>query len=142
MRIGQRVRNLDGRSLGHVTALYDGAFAVRRGLFLFRRDHVVRDDEVRAVRDGELVVARSARDVHDLAAGLIPPAWRIAAPPSFPSAATPGEAQYVYEDLARGAISPAPPPAAETFEELPRAAEDDPGVRRPAAREAIPAPPR
>jgi hypothetical protein len=106
VRIGQRVRDLDGTPLGRVYALYDWGFAVRKGLpFLIRSDYVVRYDEVRGVREGELVVARSKRDVFDLAAGGIPPAWRIPAPPEFPTAATPSEARLLREDLARGAVT-------------------------------------
>jgi hypothetical protein len=106
VRLGQKVRDLDGKPLGKVTALYDWGFSVVKGLpFLVRSDHVVRYDEVRAVRDGELVVARSSRDLFELAAGDIPSSWRIPVPPDYPAAATPPEARLLRADLARGAIS-------------------------------------
>ncbi len=105
VQLGQRVRDLDGTSLGRVTRLYESGFAVQRGpAILFRRDLVVGYDEVRGVRDGDLVIARSPRDLFELAAGRVPPSWRIPAPPDFPTAATPAEARYVREDLARGFI--------------------------------------
>jgi hypothetical protein len=105
VRLGQRVRDLDGKPLGRVYAVYEQGFAVRRGLpFLVRSDYVVRYDEVRGVRDGELVVARSSRDLFDLAGGEVPPSWRVPTPPEFPPAATPHEAQLLLADLARGAV--------------------------------------
>jgi hypothetical protein len=105
VRIGQRVRDLDGTPLGRVSALYEWGFAARKGLpFLVRSDYLVRYDEVRGVREGEIVVARSRRDLFDLAAGEIPPSWRVPAPPEFPTAATPSEARMLFEDLARGAV--------------------------------------
>jgi hypothetical protein len=105
IRIGMPVRDLDGKSLGRVTDLYDDGFHVLGGLpILFRRDLVARYDEVRSVRDGALVLARSERDFLDLAAGGLPQAWRIPAPPEYPAAATPAEARGVFEDLAAGAI--------------------------------------
>ncbi len=104
VRLGQRVRDADGKSLGKVTKLYEWGFEVTRGFpVLFRRDRVVRYDEVRGARDGALVVARSDRDLLDLAAGGVPRSWRVPAPPGYPSAATPSEAQLVLEDIARGA---------------------------------------
>jgi hypothetical protein len=105
VRVGQRVRDLDGTPLGRVTHVYDEGFAVGKGLWLFRRDHVLRYDEVRGQRDGELLVARSKRDLFDLAAGAVPPSWRIAAPPDFPGIATPSEARLLVHDLARAAIA-------------------------------------
>jgi hypothetical protein len=113
VRKGQRVRDLDGKPLGRVTVLYEWGFAVHRGLpFLVRSDYLVRYDEVRGVRDGALVVARSSRDLFDLAAGDIPPSWRVPAPPEFPSAATPSEARFLREDLARRALGAQGAPAA------------------------------
>ncbi len=104
VRLGQRVRDADGKDLGKVTRLYEWGFEVTRGLpVLFRKDRVVRYDEVRGAREGALVVARSDRDLLDLAAGGIPRSWRVPAPPGYPSAATPAEAQFVLEDIARGA---------------------------------------
>ncbi len=111
VRIGQRVRDLDGTSLGRVTALYEQGFAIRKGLpILFRTDHVARYDEVRGVRDGELILARSGRDLFALAAGEVGPSWRIPVPPEFPGIATPPEAALLREDLARGAVGGEGPP--------------------------------
>jgi hypothetical protein len=112
VELGQRVRDLDGKDLGRVKALHDWGFRVAKGFLLFRRDAVARYDEVRGVRDGALVLARSARDLDELAAGRIPPSWRIPAPPDFPSAATPSEARFVFEDLAARALPNEPASAA------------------------------
>jgi hypothetical protein len=104
--VGQRVRDLDGRPLGKVTRLFRDGFAVVKGFpILFHEDYVVRYEEVRGVRDGELVVARSRLDLDALAAGAVPPSWRVPVPPEFPSTATPPEARLLLEDLARGAIA-------------------------------------
>jgi len=104
VRLAQRVRDADGNDLGRVTALYAWGFRATRGLpVLTRRDAIVRYDEVRGVRDGALVVARSGRDLLDLAEGGIPRSWRIPAPPGYPAAATPSEARLVLEDIAAGA---------------------------------------
>ena len=135
VRVGQPVRDLDGTSLGRVTRLHEWGFEVRRGLSLFRRDFIARYDEVRGVRDGALILARSRRDLFDLAAGRLPPSWRVAAPPDFPSAATPGEARYVRADLARGAIpgEGRPPRGAPVTGSAPPVDEQ---ARHPAAKEA------
>src|SRR6266540_2228960 len=116
VRIGMRVRDLDGKDLGRVTDLYDGAFGLVKGLpFLFRSEAVLSYDEVRGMRDGALLVARSARLLPELAAGELPEAWRVIVPPGFPSAATPAEARAIFEDLAsarRGeSVVPAAPAA-------------------------------
>ncbi len=104
VRLGQRVRDADGKDLGKVARLYAWGFEVTRGFpVLFRRDRGVRYDEVRGARDGALVIARSDRDLLELAAGGVPRSWRVPAPPGYPSAATPSEAQFVLEDIARGA---------------------------------------
>jgi hypothetical protein len=101
VRKGQRVRTFDGEDLGRVTRLYDSGFAVLKGFpILFGKDTVVRYDEVRGERDGALVVARSARDLFELAEGEIPGSWRVPVPHGFPSAATPGEARGVYAAVA------------------------------------------
>lgn len=106
VRLGQRVRDLDGTPLGKVVRLFEWGFAARRGLpILSRGEYVLRYDEIRAVRDGALVVSRSARDLLEHAAGEIPRAWRIPTPPAFPTAATPGEAHLVREDVAAGRIA-------------------------------------
>jgi predicted alpha/beta hydrolase len=76
VRLGQRVVDLDGSSLGRVVALYAEGFATRRGLpILWRHGFVVLYDEVRGVRDGALVVARSSQDLQDAAAGDLPRSW-------------------------------------------------------------------
>lgn len=103
VRLGQRVRDADGKDLGRVTRLHDWGFEVRKGLpFLVRHDRVIRYDEVRGVRDRALVVARSDRDLFDLAEGGVPRSWRVPAPPGYPSAATPAEARFVLDDIASG----------------------------------------
>jgi hypothetical protein len=103
VRVGQRVRDADGKDLGKVTRLFEWGFEVTRGFpVLFRKDRVVRYDEVRGARDGALVIARSDGDLMDLAEGRIPRSWRVPSPPGYPSAATPAEAQSVLEDIARG----------------------------------------
>ena len=96
VRVGGRVSDLDGTDLGRVTRLWDWGFEVAKGLpWLFRRQSVVRYSEVRGVRDGTLVVARSARDLLDLAEGGLPTSWRIAAPQGYPTAATPSDSNTV-----------------------------------------------
>ncbi len=118
VRIGQSVRDLDGKDLGRVKALYDGGFlAVKGPPLLFRQDHVLRYDEVRGERDGALVVARSDRELLELARGELPATWRVPVPPGFPSAATPSEARGVFAEVAlghaaAGSLEPAEPPAA------------------------------
>jgi hypothetical protein len=124
VRVGEPVRDLDGTPLGRVTQLYPWGFQVRR---LLRRGVVARYDEVRGVRDGALVLARSRRDLFDLAAGELPRSWRVPAPPGFPTAATPAEAQALREDLARGALGgpSAPPAGAPPREETPPSREEE-----------------
>jgi hypothetical protein len=131
VRIGQPVRNLDGKDLGHVEALYDEAFLAVKGFpILFRRDSVIRYDEVRGERDGALVVARSDSELLELAAGRLPATWRVPVPPGFPSAATPGEARGVFAEVALGhAASGARSESA--FEDLGAAQGDDEGERAP-----------
>lgn len=93
VRVGQRVRDLDGNALGRVEELYDSGFSVGKGLpFLFRSELVARWDEIREVRADGIVLARSSRDLLDLAAGRIPPAWRVDGTEERPVAATPAEA--------------------------------------------------
>lgn len=129
VRIGQSVRDLDGKDLGRVKALYDEAFlAVKGPPLLFRQDHVLRYDEVRGERDGALVVARSDRELLELARGELPATWRVPVPAGFPSAATPSEARGVFAEVALGhAVSGAPVEAGELAE---------PPARRPAPGEA------
>ncbi len=149
VRLGQRVRDADGKDLGRVTKLHGWGFAVRKGFpILFHEDSVVRYDEVRGLRDGALVVARSDRDLEELAAGAIPRSWRIPAPPGYPTAATPSEAQQVREDIAAGAafsrsvadepLAP-PPPAASPLTE---AEEETFAATRGQVRRVVPGAPR
>ena len=82
VRLGMRVRDLDGRDLGGSPTLRRG-HRRREGVpFLFRSEAAIRYDEVRGVRDGALVVARSARLLPELAAGEMPAAWRVPVPPA------------------------------------------------------------
>ena len=144
VRIGQPVRDLDGRELGRVTALHDESFAVSKGVLLFRRDAVARYDEVRGVRDGALVLARSARDLDELAAGRIPPSWRIPTPPGFPAAATPAEARLVFEDLAARSLAPreiAAPVPQTSAARAPPAPEDERAHARSAGEADVQVPP-
>jgi hypothetical protein len=145
VRIGQSVRDLDGKDLGRVKVLYDQAFLVVKGLpLLFRQDHVLRYDEVRGERDGALVVARSDRELLELARGELPATWRVPVPPGFPSAATPAEARGVFAEVALGHAAaasiepaePAPVPAAR-----PDAHEEEPVSRDDRARALVPPPP-
>lgn len=104
VRLGQTVRDADGNELGRVSDLYAWGFRATKGFpILFRKDQVLRYDEVRGARDGALVVARSRRDLFELAAGGVPRSWRVPSPPGYPSAATPSEARLVLEDIASGA---------------------------------------
>jgi hypothetical protein len=107
VRVGQHVRDLDGRSLGRVKELYDWGFGVEKGFpILFRKDHVFRYDEVRGTRDGALVVARTEKDLVALARGELPASWRIPAPADFPRAATPAEARGVFAEVASARLPP------------------------------------
>ncbi|WP_041448555.1 hypothetical protein [Anaeromyxobacter sp. Fw109-5] len=110
VRVGQRVRSVDGKSVGRVVELFDEGFAVQRGFpILFRKDFVFRYDEVRGTRDGALVVARGERDLFQLARGELPASWRIPAPSGFPTAAAPAEARAVFAEVASARL-PAPQP--------------------------------
>jgi hypothetical protein len=81
VRLGQRVVDLDGTSLGRVVTLYADGFETRRGLpILWHHEFVVLYDEVRGVRDGVLVIARSSQDLFDLAAGVLPQSWQPVPP--------------------------------------------------------------
>jgi hypothetical protein len=148
LRNGHRVRDLDGKDLGRVARLYDGAFLVVKGFpILFRRELVIRYDEIRGLRDGELVVARSDRALFELAAGELPEVWRIPAPPGFPEAATPPEARGVFEALAGERTqaaariqAAADAPATVLHEpETPSSPEDREASERPGAPGAAPA---
>ena len=73
VRVGQRVLDLDGKVVGRVKELYDWGFGMQKGFpILFRKDYVFRYDEVRGTRDGALVMARTKRDLIDLAGGRLP----------------------------------------------------------------------
>lgn len=101
VRLGRRVRDITGKDLGRVKALYDGAFLVQKGpALLFRKDLVIRGDEVRGVRDGVVVVARDDAALQTLAAGGVPDSWRVPTPPDYPQVAAPGEAHELLEVLA------------------------------------------
>ena len=145
VRIGQSVRDLDGKDLGRVKALYDQAFLVVKGLpLLFRRDHVLRYDEVRGERDGALVVARSDHELLELARGELPATGRVPVPPGFPSAATPAEARGVFAEVALGhaaAASIEPAEAAPARAARPDAQEEEPVSRDDRARALVPPPP-
>jgi hypothetical protein len=92
VRIGQRVRDVEGNDLGRVDALYAWGFAVVKGFpLLFRDDRVLRYEEVRPSTDGTLRVARAPGDIFTLAAGELPASWKVEAKPGMPSAATPSE---------------------------------------------------
>ncbi len=59
VRLGQPVRDVDGISLGKVVRLFDWGFETRRGLPILSGGRwVLRYDEIRAKRDGALVVSR------------------------------------------------------------------------------------
>ncbi|WP_242346334.1 hypothetical protein [Anaeromyxobacter terrae] len=119
VRVGQRVRDLEGKSLGRVKHVYDWGFDAVKGLpVLFRSDYVFRYDEVSGIRDGALVVARTNRDLIDLAAGEVPPSWRIRAPLGLPRVATPPEARAVFAELAAARLPP-PPERTEPLEPVP-----------------------
>jgi hypothetical protein len=127
IRLGMRVRDVDGKDLGRVSDLYDWAFGIEKGFpILFRRDFVATYSEVRGVADGVVTVARGERMLDDLAAGLIPGAWRLPVPPGFPSAATPPEARELVAELAapRARPAPAPRPAPAAASAAPTPAEE------------------
>jgi hypothetical protein len=112
VRLGQLVRDADGKALGKVTRLFAWGFEVARGFpILFRTSFVLRYDEARGERDGALVVARSDRDLATLAGGELPPSWRVSAPPGFPTVAAPAEGHELLRELAaeRGPVGPPAP---------------------------------
>lgn len=93
-----RVRDLDGRELGRVTRCDPWGVEFAKGRF-FRRDGAAPYDEIREVRDGEVILARSARALFDLAAGRIPDTWRSSEPPPVVGK---------FEGVPPGSASPAP----------------------------------
>jgi hypothetical protein len=94
VRIGQRVRDADGKSLGRVDALYESGFSVVKGLpLLFRKDFVAGYEEVLDWRGDEIVIARSSDDLLSLARGELPPSWREASAHRGPAAAKATEAK-------------------------------------------------
>jgi hypothetical protein len=146
VRLGQPVRDLDGKRLGRVADLYEWGFAVQRGFrFGFRQESVILYEEVRGERDGALVVARSDRALDELAAGEVPGIWRIPAPPEFPSAATPPEARGVFEELAaehpRAGAPPGAPGPAPQERPAPVGAKEEREEERPRGEALPPAPP-
>lgn len=93
VRVGQRVKDLDGKDLGKVTRLHAQGFETVKGLpVLIRDEHVFRYEDVRPSADGTLLVARGEQDVFTLAEGRLPPSWKATSREGFPSAATPSEA--------------------------------------------------
>ncbi len=101
VRLGLRVRDLDGKDLGKVTDLYAWGFAIEKGFpILFRRDTVATYDEVRGIEGGVLTLARTSDALLALAGGELPREWRIPVPHGFPGAATPSEARAIVEGLA------------------------------------------
>ena len=112
VRVGQPVRDVDGKNLGRVARLFDWGFEVARGFpILFRSSWVVRYDEARGVRDGALVVARSDQDLYTLAEGNVPASWRVPAPAGYPTMATPSEGRDVIEAVAASRAPRGPAPA-------------------------------
>jgi hypothetical protein len=111
VRLGQPVRDVDGKVLGRVAHLYAMGFEVARGFpVLFRQSWVVRYDEVRGVRDGALVIARSKADLYTLASGGVPSSWKVPAPAGFPSIATPPEGHELIRAIAASRARAGPPP--------------------------------
>ncbi len=80
VREGMIVRDLDGRLLGRVTRVDPWAVEFAKGRF-YRRDGAAPYSEIREVRDGEVILARSARALFELAEGRIPETWRGSEPP-------------------------------------------------------------
>jgi hypothetical protein len=96
VKLGQRVRDMEGNDLGRVSNLYAWGFAVVKGFpLLFRDDRVLRYEEVRESRDDALVVSRGPNDIFTLAAGELPASWKVEAKPGMPEAATPSEVARV-----------------------------------------------
>jgi uncharacterized protein (TIGR02271 family) len=130
LRIGVRVRDLDGKDLGRVTRLDEWAFEFERGFLLFRRDYVAAYDEVREIRDGVVILARSDETLLRLAAGEVPASWRVPVPPGLPEVATPPEGRQLLAALAAsraarrpgGAHVVAPRAAVHPLARAPRAA--------------------
>ncbi len=143
VRIGQTVRDLDGKDLGRVKALYDDGFlAVKGPALLFRHDTVLRYDEVRGERDGALVVARSDHELFELARGELPATWRVPVPAGFPPAATPSEARGVFAEPVLGhAVSGAPVEVGELGEPAAPAPVEAPVYEGVRAEAPVPPPP-
>ena len=81
VQVGMTVVDADGRHLGKVTRCDRFGFEVVHG-FWSPREWVVRYDEVADVRRGEVHIARSDRDLLDLAGGRLPRTWRRDASPA------------------------------------------------------------
>lgn len=93
VRLGQRVRDLDGKDLGKVTKLREWGFETVKGLpVLIRDEHVFRYEDVHGREGDTLLVARGENDIFLLAEGKLPASWRVVgAGAGFPTAASPGE---------------------------------------------------
>ncbi len=79
LRVGMRVKDLDGKALGKVSRRDAHAFEVVRGFF-GPREWVVRYDEIVEVKDGIVTIARSDEALFELAAGRLPATWRRTLP--------------------------------------------------------------
>jgi hypothetical protein len=80
VQVGMTVVDGDGQRLGKVARCDPWGFEVVRG-FWSPREWVVRYDEVIEVHGDEVRIARSDRDLLDLAAGRLPRGWRRDASP-------------------------------------------------------------
>jgi hypothetical protein len=92
VKVGMLVRDADGKRLGRVSRLDEGAFEVVRR-FWSPYEWAIRWDEVLDAKDGVVSVARSDDDLLELARGGLPHAWRRVRPPEAqePIPATPSE---------------------------------------------------
>jgi hypothetical protein len=150
VRVGMRVRDLDGKDLGRVTEIWADGFGVEKGFpILFGRDLVATWDEVRDVSGGEVTLARSDETLLELAEGGMPAVWRMPVPAGFPDAATPGEARQLVVDLAtlppprapraRAAVPASPRAPAAAPDAVPSPEPGEPGHARPHGRPVEPA---
>lgn len=89
VQVGMEVVDADGRRLGRVTRCDPLGFEVVRG-FWSPREWVVGYAEVLEVRGNQVRIARSDRDLLDLAAGRLPHGRRREEPLA-PPASAPGD---------------------------------------------------